>query len=77
MNREAVKALLDDAGVSTDAYHLWERPLDGFYAVPLTHGWAVYYQERGGRFDEKTFASESAACTYLIELLSGWRNPAR
>ncbi|MEV0820974.1 hypothetical protein [Nonomuraea rubra] len=71
MNGETMKARLDEAGVHPDEYHQYARPLDGFYVVPMALGWAVYYQERGVKFHEKTFMSESAACAYLITLLTG------
>ncbi|NUP00606.1 MAG: hypothetical protein HOW59_22035 [Nonomuraea sp.] len=71
MNRDAMKAHLDRAGVHPDEYHLYERPHDGFYIVPMAIGWAVYRQERGIKSERKTFMSEAAACAYLVTLLTG------
>jgi hypothetical protein len=31
--------------------------------------WAVYYTERGERFDEQTFETEDEACRYILDHL--------
>ena len=42
---------------------------DTFCLEQLGQRWCVYYSERGERYDERTFESESTACVYLLEVL--------
>lgn len=70
MNRESLKKLLDTAGINPNAYRIDGR--DGeeqFCMQEMPPGWVVYYAERGMRRDERMFASKSAACAYLLDLL--------
>lgn len=70
MNKVELKRVLDSEGFNPRVYSL-----DGGLSndtLCLTHEggrWGVYYTERGVRFDEQWFDSESAACERLLSEL--------
>ena len=70
LNRDRLKQLLDEHGVSPDAYHLYGAHLSDRHV--LNHsasGWSVFYSERGSEDGIRTFESESEACEYLFKVL--------
>jgi hypothetical protein len=83
MNKDELKRILDSEGFSPRAYSLdGGLPNDRLCLSDEGGQWCVYYSERGERFDEQGFDSESGACEHLLrELrslpvsqtrLSGW-----
>jgi hypothetical protein len=70
MNREELRAVLDQEGIRPDAYSLEGGLREDRLTVDSVGGrWVVYYVERGRRWNERYFSEEGAACRYLLELL--------
>jgi hypothetical protein len=70
MNREALRAELEEKRVDPRSYSLDGEPVDEAYVLePRPGSFAVFYAERGLRTGEKVFASEDEACRYLLTLL--------
>ena len=70
MNKNELKKLLDEEGFDPLAYSL-DGGLPNDRLCLSTEGgrWCVYYTERGVRFDEQWFGSESEACEQLFREL--------
>lgn len=70
MNKEALKLKLDLLGVNPIQYSLnGELKLDSIILFYSNTVWEVFYQdERGGKNDQKRFASESDACEYIFKI---------
>lgn len=74
MDVSELRFALDEHGVPGDSYDL---DLDGFtlpndrYCLRKEgpHRWVTYYTERGQRFDEHTWITESEACDHLLHAL--------
>ncbi len=70
MKRDELREEARKAGVRDDAYSLeGGLPSERDVLDSGPHGWFVYYSERGLRTGLRSFASEDAACDYLLELL--------
>jgi len=70
MNRQQLKLILECEGIRTDAYDLDGGHESEQYVLRETHGlWSVFYSERGIESGTRTFAVESDACEYLLQLL--------
>jgi len=74
MNLSELRDRLEQVGVPDDLYSL-DGGLWGDRICIEKRGtsWLVYHSERGQRFDEATFGSESEACDRLYELLTAGR----
>lgn len=78
MTSDHVRSVVKRLGIPGDAISVG-GPGDGECYVLQRDGaeWVVYYAERGFRQGEQRFASEPAACRYLIGWLIddvlGWR----
>lgn len=71
MNRDTLRLRLEEEDVAPMCYDLDGSPKDmALVLVQLISGWCVYYSERGGRFDERTFESEDEACSYMFDHLT-------
>ena len=70
MNKNELKTKLNLLVVDPQAYSLeGELIPDSIVLFNSYHDWVVFYlDERGGRNDEKVFASENEACTYIYNL---------
>jgi hypothetical protein len=74
MDVSELRIALDEHGVTGDRYDL---DLDGFtlpndrYCLRKEgqHRWVTYYSERGQRFNEATWITESEACDQLLHAL--------
>lgn len=72
MNRKQLAAALEAEGFKTDSYDLTGgTPEDTYCLEDRGYEWAVYYSERGKRFDEEIFFDEGAACAFFLQLLRG------
>lgn len=71
MNRIELKEKLDNLGVRETSYSLYDDLMPGRIVLYHSyHEWQVFYfDERGGRNDEKIFTSEEEACKYIYKLL--------
>jgi hypothetical protein len=70
MTRAQLEQSLMQKGVRRDAYTFDADGANETYVLNVEAGkWVVFYAERGLRTGAKEFASESAACDYLYELL--------
>ena len=70
MNRTELKSLLDKANVSEDTYTFEGGLPYSKFCLSENYGkWYVYYSERGSKFDEKLFYSESDACEYMYKVI--------
>lgn len=70
MNRKTLESRLNDLGVNPRFYSLDGSLLIAGIVLQESYGkWTVFdLDERGNKSDERTFASEDAACQYLYEL---------
>jgi len=79
INIEKTKEYLSAIGVP-DRFYAIGSPGGGdnlaiTYNYEDQEGWAVFYSERGNRFDIKTFADEAAACDFFIKkVISNTKN---
>jgi len=71
MNRQELGRILEQEGVSKDAYSLMEdRTGDRYILLQQKPGtWAVYYSERGEQNDLEIFNTEHEACCELLRRL--------
>lgn len=70
MNKNELFQVLRQGGFRPDAYNLEGASPDESYCLEESNGiWSVYYSEHGLKTGKKDFASESAACVYLLQLL--------
>ncbi len=78
MNLTELKAALDAAGVSEQAYSFTSDGYGEVYRIAAIHdilgdGWEVYYSERGNKNRLLIFRSESEACDEFLRWIL--RNP--
>jgi hypothetical protein len=74
MNVSELRAALDKHGVREDSYDL---DLEGFtlpndrYCIRKEgrYRWVTYYSERGRRFEERSWVTESEACEHILHAL--------
>jgi hypothetical protein len=67
LTRQSLAALLDAEGVAERAYSLYgSHKEDAIVLDNRPGGWVVFYTERGGEFDLKTYERESDACLDLL-----------
>lgn len=72
MNTNELEVKLTEAGVRKDVYQLsGGLPNEAYCLAQSDEEWQVYYSERGSKSNLKTFDTESQACQYLFELLTG------
>lgn len=67
MNRDSLKVMLDDAGISRDDY-LIDGDWDDRVCLELddqSGRWQVFYSNRGSKAELRSFDSEAAACWNL------------
>ena len=70
MNKDELKRTLDAEGFNPSVYSLeGGLPNDRLCLSHEQGRWCVYYTERGERFDEQWFDSESDACQRLLSEL--------
>jgi hypothetical protein len=70
MNTSDLKRVLDAEQFDPRAYSLDNGlPNDRVCLGQEAHGWYVYYSDRGLRFDEQMFSTESEACEELLRRL--------
>jgi hypothetical protein len=70
MNKNELQRILHDEDFNPDVYSLDDGlPNDRLCLSEEGRQWCVYYTERGVRFDEQWFASESVACEDLLRRL--------
>ena len=70
MNRETLKALLDNEDIDPNVYSLdGGMPYEAYVLERRSSDWAVYYSERGLRSGEVVFETEDDACSHLLDLL--------
>ncbi len=71
LTKAELEQILEREGIREDAYSLEGGLRDERYC--LDHAspevWTVYHSERGACTQERSFNSESEACTYLYELI--------
>lgn len=71
MNKAELRRQLEALGVRDDSYSL-DGPSGEAYCLNVDRGqWKVFYYERGIETDPKDFGTESEACEYLLEVVSG------
>lgn len=78
MTTDHVRGVASRLGIPREAICLGGPGAGECYAIHADGPeWTVYYSERGQRQGEQRFASEAAACRYLIGWLIddvlGWR----
>jgi hypothetical protein len=66
MNKDQLIQLLSEHNINLQIIS-FENPSadDCFIVQQTTHGWLVYYQERGEKYDEKHFVYENELYDYL------------
>jgi len=70
MNKEELKRVLDSEGFNSRVYSLDGGLSNDTLCLSNEGGrWGVYYTERGIRFSEEWFDSESDACQCLLRRL--------
>lgn len=71
MNINELKEKLNKSGIGPRYYSVGITvDADRYIIYSSSNQWIVFYQdERGGRNEEKIFATESEACSYLYEKL--------
>ena len=70
MNKSELEHTLEREGFDPRVYSLnGGLPNDRLCLADEGGRWCVYYTERGVRFDEEWFASESDACVHLLHEL--------
>lgn len=68
MDLTSLKARLNSEGISSRSYAIYENRDLAYCLTKTSPGtWAVFYSERGHRWDARFFASESAACDELLD----------
>jgi hypothetical protein len=71
MHRARLERILDGFGVRPNAYDLISGRRDEAYTmIDESDGWHVFYSERGGRNEERTFPSEEEAALDLLERIA-------
>ena len=70
MNKQELVIKLNEAGVNPNRYSLNDELVpDAIVLYRNYHRWLVFYfDERGGRNEEKEFGSETEACEYIFNL---------
>lgn len=70
MNKDELKKELDKLGINSNEYSLsGDIDSDKIVLYQNYDKWEVFYfDERGGRNDEKVFSREEEACSYIYEL---------
>ncbi len=70
MNKKELQDKLDLLGVDSNQYSLeGELNPDSIVLLNSYNNWEVFYfDERGGKDNEKVFTSESEACEHLYQL---------
>lgn len=70
MTKEELKAELQKLGVTDKEYNLYGNLVtDSIILYHSYNEWQVFYfDERGGRNNEKIFESEGEACCYIFKL---------
>ena len=72
MNRDQLRAALDELGVDPRTYRLSSSAESDVLVLERSKGgWAVFYSERGNRNDERWFPDEAHACANLLERVRG------
>lgn len=76
MNREMLGELLDLFDIHPRTYIIHWRGIpfeedDRLALLREADGWHIFYTERGKRFDERIFKSESDACDELLMWIAG------
>lgn len=70
MNKDELKRILDIERFDPRVYSLdGGLPNDRLCLSKEGGRWCIYYTERGARFDEQWFNSESDACEHLLREL--------
>lgn len=71
MNLQELKAVIEEREFRRESYSLNGELRDDTLCIDHVHGtWLVYYAERGKRWNERSFLSESEACKYFLDLIS-------
>lgn len=75
MNRFELRKTLDELGVSPLSYSLDGRSsIVGVVLYESYSRWLVFHiDERGNKSDEREFATEDEACSYILELFQDWK----
>lgn len=67
MTIDELKGALDERGVDPNRYSLTSSAADDLCVLErFNGGWASFYSERGQRFEERWFATETEACEYFL-----------
>jgi hypothetical protein len=70
MTEEELKEALEREGFDPSSYDLRGGLLSERYTLACEEGvWSVYYSERGLQSGHKSFAGESEACEYLLQIM--------
>lgn len=70
MNRYELERMLNREGFDPSSYDLEGGLLPERYTLFNQGGiWYVYYSERGLQTGKRSFATESEACGYLLDLM--------
>lgn len=71
MDRNELRKRLADEGISEEAFSFDQDRDDRYCVVQDKNGdWAVYFSERGNRWEESTYTTESAAyADFLARIL--------
>ena len=68
MTADDLAEILHLAEVEPTYYHLLGPTADeGLCLVHFGQEWRVFLSERGGRYEERDFATEDQACTYFLK----------
>jgi len=72
VTRKELQEVLSAAGVAPSEFDLdGSASTNDAWVMEDDHGiWRVCYQERGHRYDEQVFLSETEACLYLLKRLA-------
>ena len=74
MNVEDTKEILQLAEVDPAYYIFDEERHEALCLVRTGGSWEVFISERGDRYEARVFASEDAACTFLLKrILQLWQ----
>jgi len=69
MNKAELEQHLRDAGIWEGAYFLHGRPSEGYCIEHRDGRWYACYIERSQLAWERSFATESEACTFFLQEL--------
>jgi len=77
VTRKELQQALTAADVAPSEFNLEGSPSSNdAWVMENDHGiWRVCYQERGHRYDEQIFLSETEACAFMLEKLASHPRP--